>query len=195
MRSTLFSVLFSIWGVCFLGIIDSTPLFFFPLTVDAGVVVLTSLHRDLFWLYPIVVSATSLLGAAASYYVGERIGEAGIPKLVSKRRLDRVMKRARDKGAVAIAVLDLIPPPFPFTAFILTAGALKVSMVRFLAALLGVRVMRFGAEALLAHWYGERILAWMESDLFREIGYFLVVLFLVVSAITAVQLFRKIRSR
>ena len=35
-------------------------------------------------------------------------------------------------GAIALAVLDLIPPPFPFTPFVLAAGALEVEAAHLL---------------------------------------------------------------
>src|SRR5262245_10227892 len=100
-------------------------IFFLPLGVDAAVVILPSRSRELFWVYPILASVGSVFGAAVTYYIGQRIGEAGLDHFVSKPQLDRVRRRVEDKGAVALAVLDLIPPPFPFTACILVAGALK----------------------------------------------------------------------
>src|SRR5438046_1945046 len=82
---------------------------------------------------------------------------------------DPSRRKIRKGGAVALAVLDLIPPPFPFTPFVLAAGALDVKQSMFFTTLTVCRLFRFGIEAALAAMYGKRIIAWMDSDLFHEI--------------------------
>ena len=154
MGSSWFSFLFTTWGVCLLGALDSTLIFFLPVAVDLGVVVLSSRTPRFFWLFPILVSASSLVGAAVTFYIGKRIGEAGISSFVSERKVKRAKGAMKTSGAIAMAALDLIPPPFPFTALILAAGALDVSVPRFFTALFAVRILRFGAEATLAAIYG-----------------------------------------
>jgi membrane protein YqaA with SNARE-associated domain len=168
--------------------------FFLPLAVDIAVIILASRSRELFWLYPILASAGSLCGAAITYYIGRRLGEAGLERFVSKRRLTAVRRRIEEKGAIALAVLDLIPPPFPFTACILAAGALKVSTPLFFITLGLTRLFRFGIEALLAYFYGPRIIGWLESDVFEYIGVALFAAAIIGTAITVVELVRKTRS-
>src|SRR3954463_15434171 len=107
MRATLFALLFSVGGVWVLAALDSTVIFFLPLAVDVGVVILSSRHPSLFWFYPILISGSSLIGACVTFYVGRRLGEAGIERYVSKRKLDRVLSRIREKGVVTMAALDL----------------------------------------------------------------------------------------
>src|SRR5439155_11544523 len=128
------------------------------------------------------------------FYVGERLGEKGLEHFVSKGRLISVRKRIEDKGAVALAVLDLIPPPFPFTACILAAGALEVSTSLFFITLFLTRLLRFGVEAVLAYFYGPQIIGWLESDTFEYIGIFLFVVAVLGTAITVVQLVRSTRA-
>src|SRR4051794_11714497 len=112
----IFGALMSWWGIWLIAAFDSSMVFFLPLAVDIGVIILSSRTRELFWLYPILASAGSICGAAITYYIGRRIGEAGLEHFVSRNRLNGFRRRIEDKGAVALAVLDLIPPPFPFTA-------------------------------------------------------------------------------
>lgn len=193
MRATLFALLFSVGGVCVLAAMDSTLIFFLPLAVDAGVVIITSRHPSLFWFYPILVSGCSLIGAAITFYIGRRLGEVGIERYISKRRLQRVLNRVRRKGAIAMAALDMIPPPFPFTVFILVAGAINVATARFFTAMFAFRVLRFGVEAVLAAKYGRQILLWMESDFFRGVAYFFTALVVVGSLVTAIKFLRSSR--
>jgi membrane protein YqaA with SNARE-associated domain len=192
--ASIFGGLISWWGLWLTAAADSTMVFFLPLAVDITVIVLASRSPELFWLYPIVASGGSLCGAAVTFYVGRRLGEAGLKHFVSTGRLKSIRRRIEDKGAVALAVLDLIPPPFPFTACILAAGALGVNTRLFFITLGLTRLLRFGLEALLAHYYGPEIIGWLESDTFEYIGIFLFVVATLGTAITTVQLIRHTRA-
>jgi membrane protein YqaA with SNARE-associated domain len=190
----MLSFFFSTLGVCILGALDSSLIFFLPLAVDVGVVYLASRNPHFFWLYPLLVSATSMIGVAVTFYIGERLGEAELKHFVSKRNLQMVTRRTRTKGA-AIAVLDFIPPPFPFTAFILAAGALQVSRYRFFAALFFVRLIRFGVEATLALLLGAEVIAIIQSPIARYIAESFTAMIIVGSAITVYQAIRNSRRR
>ena len=74
---SVFGGLLSWWGLWLIAAMDSTMIFFLPLGVDAAVVILVTRSRNLFWLYPILATLGSLFGAAITYYVGLRVGEAG----------------------------------------------------------------------------------------------------------------------
>jgi uncharacterized membrane protein YdjX (TVP38/TMEM64 family) len=169
--------------------------FFLPLAVDIAVIILASRRHDLFWLYPILASAGSLGGAVITFVVGRRLGEAGLHFFVSKNRLTRFRRRIEEKGAVALAVLDLMPPPFPFTACILAAGALKVRTTTFFLTLFFTRLLRFGAEAVLAFFYGRQIISWLESDTVQYIGMGLMAAAIVGSVITTIKVVRSNRAR
>ncbi len=190
----IFGGLMSWWGLWLIAALDSTMVFFLPLAVDIAVVILASRSRELFWLYPILASAGSLCGAALTYYIGRRLGEAGLEHFVSKNRLKSFRRRIEEKGAVALAVLDLIPPPFPFTACILAAGALKVSTPLFFITLFSARVFRFGVEAALAYFYGPQIIIWLESDTMEYIGTALFAIAIIGTFITTIQLVHKTRA-
>src|SRR5215510_3756853 len=161
----IFGGLMSWWGLWLIAALDSTMVFFIPFAVDIAVIILASHSPRLFWLYPIIASAGSLCGALVTYYIGRRLGEAGLEHFVPKKRLSTIQRRIEDKGAIALGVLDLIPPPFPFTACILAAGALKVSTPLFFITLGVTRLFRFGVEAVLAYFYGPQIINWLQSDI------------------------------
>jgi membrane protein YqaA with SNARE-associated domain len=191
---SIFASLMSWWGLWLIAALDSTLVVVLPLAVDIAIIVLVSRHRDLFWLYPIVGSLGSLCGAAVTFYIGRRLGEPGLEHFVSKGRLDSIRRRIEDKGAIALAVLDLIPPPFPFTACILAAGALEVSTPLFFLTLGVTRLLRFGVEAVLAFFYGKQIIGWLQSPTFEYIGIGLFVFAVVGTVIAAIRLLRKTRG-
>src|SRR3954465_11420754 len=161
-------------GVFVLGALDSTLFFSLPLGIDASVIILAARMRALWWIVPLLATAGSLAGAALTFWMGAKIGDHGLEHWVSHKRLARVRTRIRTKGAIALAVLDLIPPPFPFTPFVPAAGALEVQPRMFFLTLTACRVLRFGAEAALADTYGRSVLAALDSDLFHEIVMFFI---------------------
>jgi membrane protein YqaA with SNARE-associated domain len=156
-------------GVFVLAALDSTLFFSLPFGIDGAVIILAARLHGLAWVVPLLATAGSIVGAALTFWMGAKIGEAGLDRYVSPKRLDRVHAKIKRSGAVALAVLDLIPPPFPFTPFVLAAGALEVKPSLFFVTLSVCRLARFGLEATLAVVYGRQIISWLDSDLFHEI--------------------------
>jgi membrane protein DedA with SNARE-associated domain len=180
-------------GVVVLAALDSTLFFTLPFGIDAAVILLAARQGTFAWFVPVLATAGSMGGAALSFWMGRKLGEKGLEHHVSRRRLDRVRKRVRETGAVAVAVLDLIPPPFPFTLFVLAAGALDVNASTFFITLAVCRLARFGGEAFLAVVYGPRILAWLQSDIVNDIVGWIVVLAVIASVISVIRLIRSAR--
>lgn len=133
-------------------------------------ILLVARHPESFWTYPAIAVAGSVAGTAITFWVGHKIREVGLERIISGRKLDRVKRKVRAKGAFAAGFLALAPPPFPFTPMVLAAGAFDVSFSRFLVTAALMRAVRFGAEGLLARKYGESIIAWAESPAFKAIA-------------------------
>jgi membrane protein YqaA with SNARE-associated domain len=163
LRAWLLSIAFSIPGMWLLAALDSTPFFKLPLGIDTAVVVVSSRHQELYWICGMTAALASLAGAGLTYHIGQRVGELGLSLFMSEELASRVKQRVHLSGAVPLALLDLVPPPFPFTACILAAGALHVNRTRFFIALLFGRFIRFGLESALAVLYGTQIFGWLES--------------------------------
>jgi len=188
------SFLFTIWGVCIIAALDSLPIFFLPFAVDLGVVFLSARNPEFFWGYTILMSAMSLIGAGVTFYIGYRIGEAELERFLSSQKAKKTIDRVRKKGAIALAALDLIPPPFPFSAFILTAGALEVSAVRFFIAMFGFRLIRFGVEAALAAKFGPGVIRLIESHTAHVIAAIFTFIIIAGSIVTIYMFVRKVRQ-
>jgi len=181
-------------GIIVLGALDSTVFFSFPFGIDAAVIVLSAKLHALAWVVPLLATAGSLAGAWLTFWMGQKIGETGLERFASRRRLQKVQRRGKESGAVALAVVDLMPPPFPFTIFVLAAGALKVDSTTFFATLTVVRLFRFGVEALLAVYYGRGILRWIESDVFHDVVVFVIAVAVVLTIVSMVNLARPSRA-
>ena len=102
-------------GLLVLAALDSSVVFFLPLGIDFVLIILTARKPDLFWLYAVLAAAGSIAGAAGTFWVGRKIGEAGLRRFVRASKLRRVERRVGDSAAMSVAALGLIPPPFPFT--------------------------------------------------------------------------------
>lgn len=182
-------------GVLLLAALDSTLFFSLPFGIDAAVIVLAARSERLAWAVPVLATVGSFAGAAVTFWMGKKIGDAGLERYLPAKRLDRVRRKIKNSGAIAMAVVDLIPPPFPFTPFVLAAGALGVRASLFFVTLVATRLLRFGLEAWLAARYGRRVLAALESDLMQNVILVCIVLAVVLTAVSIVRLVRASRSR
>jgi membrane protein YqaA with SNARE-associated domain len=170
-----FSFFLTWWGLVLLGALDASLFVFIPFGTDAVVIYVCARNRELFWLYPLLVTAGSIVGAAITYAIGAKIGDKGLARFVSARHLDRFRKRLTDIGPLTMGASAVLPPPFPLTAFILTSGALKVPRSRFLMIFALARLLRFGVEAVLARRFGTSLLRMFESEPVQRIAIGLVV--------------------
>jgi membrane protein YqaA with SNARE-associated domain len=190
----LLSVFASPAGVFALAALDSTTFFWFPLGIDAAVIVLAARGGRSPWIAPLVATAGSIGGASLTFWMGRKIGEKGLDRHIPEKRLEKLRRRIRRSGAVTLAALDLIPPPFPSTVMILAAGALDVKATMFFATLLGCRSFRFGLEAYLALRYGRGIVHWLDSDVVRDVVTVFIVGALAVSSVMIVKFVRMARA-
>jgi membrane protein YqaA with SNARE-associated domain len=197
LRAFFFSIIgyfLSPVGVVLMGALDASLVFFLPLGIDFIVIIVSARHPNWFWIYALLAAAGSVAGAAGTYWVGRKIGERGLARFVAPRRLRRV-KRSVNRGAFVLASLALIPPPFPFTPFVLAAGAFEMHPWRFLGALAAVRIVRFGVEGVLASRYGSQILRWTRTPLFEAVVVGFIALAVIGTIVSAVIVVRKSRDR
>lgn len=168
-------------------------LFFLPAAIDTAVIIMSAKDADWFWLYPIVAVIGSVAGALFTFEMGHKLGEAGLQRWISPRRMNQVRSTIDAYGVVAMGMTAAIPPPFPLTPFVLTSGALGLDKRKFFLALAASRFVRFGAESILAITYGRRILKWLRTDIVEYVVAGLMIMALAGSAITIVQVIRKVR--
>src|SRR5215210_5726578 len=192
--NSLLSYFLTPGGLLLMGALDSSVVFFLPLGIDFVVIILTARKPDLFWMYALLAAAGSIVGASLTFWIGRKAGEAGLKRLLKPSTMRRVERRVNSSAAYSVAALGIIPPPFPFTAFVLTSGACRVNPWQFLTALGGVRLGRFFIEAGLAAYYGRGILAWMQSRTFSTTVITLSVLAAAGTLVSAVTVIRGARS-
>lgn len=185
-----FSFFLTWWGAFLLSALDSSLIFFMPFGVDALVIYLAARDEQLFWIYPFLAAAGSLVGGMVTFWVGRKAGKVGLPRLVPKRQIDRLCAKVQERGAAALALPVILPPPFPLTAWVLTCGALQVNPWWFFPAYTAVRLIRFGIGAMLGHLYGPRILRVIESQTTQNVLIGFVVVAVVGTIVSGVLLWR-----
>jgi membrane protein YqaA with SNARE-associated domain len=103
--------------------------------------------------------AAAVLGSTAGcvilYYISKRAGRRALDKF-SERKQARVKELVDRYDVLSVLVASLLPPPFPFKLFVITAGVFRLNIVRFAAAVAVGRCVRFLLEGYLAVRYGER---------------------------------------
>jgi membrane protein YqaA with SNARE-associated domain len=182
------------FGLVLMGALDSSLVFFLPLGIDFVVILLAARRPELFWLYAVMATIGSVIGAAVTFWIGRMVGEHGLSRLIKQSRLNRIQQRVSERAAVSVAALAIIPPPFPFTAFVLTSGAFHANALHFFATLAGVRMLRFTVEGALAARYGRGILAWMESTTFTVVVGALIVLAVAGTVVSAIAVYRSTKK-
>jgi membrane protein YqaA with SNARE-associated domain len=182
-------------GILWLAALDSTIFFSFPGWVDAAVVILAARGGFYPWTAALLATAGSVGGAGFTFWMGTKVGVHGLDRYIPATRLKRIRRKVHNTGAIGMAVLDLIPPPFPFTPFILAAGALTVDVRTFFVTLAICRLIRFGLEAWLAGIYGRSLLTWFESDIFHGIVVVMSALGIAFTIASIVKLLASSRSR
>jgi membrane protein YqaA with SNARE-associated domain len=195
-RAFFFSILgyfLTPFGLTLMGFMDASLVFFFPLGIDFVVILMAARKPDLFWLYTLLATIGSVAGAAMTFWIGRKVGEHGLGHFVGERRLQRISQKVGGGAGASVAMLAIVPPPFPFTPFVMTSGALGVNAWAFLGILTCMRAIRFAIEAALARRYGTGIIGWMKTPSFKMVVGAFILLALVGTVVSAVALVRSSR--
>jgi membrane protein YqaA with SNARE-associated domain len=179
-------------GLVAIAFLDASMVFYLPLGVDFVAILMAARTPHLFWLYAVLASIGSLMGGGSTYWIGRLIGEKELSRFIRKGQLERVKARL-DRGVFVVAALALIPPPFPFTPFMLGAGAFALNPWAVFGLLVVARLLRFGCETALAARHGSQILHWMETPMFVTIVGVLIVLAVIGTIVSGVVVWRGAR--
>lgn len=145
------------FGLVLLGVADNSVV---PLTgsMDVLTIWLAARHREPWLYYALMATIGAVLGGYITYSLARKGGQHAMERRLSKRRAAKVYKKFERWGFSAIAIPALLPPPFPFVPFLLAAGAMQYSRVKFLGALTLGRGVRYSVAAYLGALYGRHIL-------------------------------------
>jgi membrane protein YqaA with SNARE-associated domain len=151
-RVSEYLVTFGAFGLFTVALLDSTfvPL---PSSADALMILLSTTHPSWMLLYAFMATAGSAIGCWILYLISRRAGARALNRF-SERKQARVKYWIERYDAIAVLVATLLPPPFPFKLFVVTAGVFRFSLLRFMLAITAGRAFRFLLEGYLAVKYG-----------------------------------------
>jgi membrane protein YqaA with SNARE-associated domain len=175
-------------GLFLMGILDSSFLFL-PFGNDLLLIALVSSNRDSqVWILYVILSALgSVIGVLLIDLLMRKMGEEGLERFVKADKVKRLKAKMENRAGRAIFLATLLPPPFPFTAVVLTASALQTPRKQVLLAVLFGRLIRFTLEALLALYFGRQVLRVLQSDVLEYAMY----AFLLIAVIGSILSIRK----
>lgn len=145
-------ITFGPFGLFAVALLDSSfvPL---PSSADALMLLLTTAHPRWMVLYAAVATAGSATGCLILYYASRRAGKRALARF-SEKKQERVKGWIDRYDVVSVIVASLLPPPFPFKLFVISAGVFRFSVTRFLIAIIVGRGFRFLLEGYFAIRYG-----------------------------------------
>jgi membrane protein YqaA with SNARE-associated domain len=155
---------FGYFGLFILAALDSTILFFMPFAIDFLFIAQVSRHRAEFPYYLLTTVCGSVAGCLLTYWIVSKTSEKTLERHLPKRKFKKLKKKIDEKGFYAVLLTAILPPPFPFSPFIVAASIAKISLKKLVAGVLTGRTLRFLAEGLLAFFLGRQILTLLKSD-------------------------------
>ncbi|HKG46475.1 MAG TPA: VTT domain-containing protein [Pyrinomonadaceae bacterium] len=151
-RLSEYLITFGAFGLFAVALLDSTfvPL---PSSVDALMLLLSTTYPSWMLLYALMATTGSALGCLILYLISRRAGARALNRFseAKQRRVKHLIERY---DMMAVVVATLLPPPFPFKLFVVTAGVFRFSLLRFMLAIVGGRAFRFLLEGYFAVRYG-----------------------------------------
>ncbi len=150
-------------GLFIIAFLDSSFLSF-PQVNDLLVVSMVVQHP--YWMpyYAAMATAGSVAGCLAIYYVARKGGDALVRRRFKGGLLERAHGLVERYGVLTLLVPAILPPPAPFKVFVLLAGASRMRVVPFVAAIAAGRGIRYFGIGLLTVWYGQRAMTFLEDN-------------------------------
>jgi membrane protein YqaA with SNARE-associated domain len=151
-RLSEYLITYGAFGLFTVALLDSTfvPL---PSSADALMLLLSTTNPSWMLLYAFMATSGSALGCWILYLISRRAGSRALNRF-SEAKQKRVKNWIEKYDAFAVLVATLLPPPFPFKLFVITAGVFRFSLLRFMLAIVVGRAFRFLLEGFFAVRYG-----------------------------------------
>ena len=145
-------VAFGPFGLFAVALLDSS-LVPMPGGADA-VTILLSNARPAWWpIYAAAATLGSTAGCVILYYISRRAGRRALSRF-GERKQAKVKGLIERYDVLSVLVASVLPPPFPFKLFVITAGVFRFGVLRFALAIAAGRAFRFALEGYTAARYG-----------------------------------------
>jgi len=144
---------FGPFGLLAIAFLDSV-LVPIPGGVDAMLLLLAASRPSWMLIYVAAAMIGSTAGCVGLYKISERAGHRALNRF-SEKKQKRVKDLIDRYDVLSVLVASVLPPPFPFKLFVVSAGVFRLNLVRFTIAIAVGRTFRYLLEGYLAAHYGE----------------------------------------
>ncbi len=156
-------------GVLFLAALDSAgvPI---PAGVDALLVAVAAVNPAAAYFSAALAVIGSTAGNLLLFWLARKGGEMFLNRHAASLRAVRLREWFQRYGLLTVFVPALIPIPMPMKVFVISAGALGVTVMRFLAVVLVARIPRYLGLAYLGTRLGEDSMDWLRQHVWHLTG-------------------------
>ncbi|HEV2834650.1 MAG TPA: VTT domain-containing protein [Pyrinomonadaceae bacterium] len=181
-----------VFGLFLLSALDSSFLVL-PFGNDLLLIALVNSNRgSMVWIgYVLVCVMGSIVGVFVLDVLMRKSGEKGLERFLSPGKIEKFKKKIENKAGITVFVATVLPPPFPFTPVVMTASALQCPRGKLLGAVFVGRLVRFTTEAILALYFGRKLIAYINSDVVTYVVYGLVGVAAVLSTLSLITWLRR----
>jgi membrane protein YqaA with SNARE-associated domain len=151
-------------GLFLVAFLDSSFLSL-PQVNDLLLIWMVTRQPSLWLVYAAMATLGSIAGCLVMYYLARKGGERVLRKMVSQARMEKGRETFQRWGLLAVLVPSVLPPPAPFKVFVLLAGVVQIPVWQFVGAVTLGRGFRYFGEALLARWYGQQAMEFLDDNL------------------------------
>lgn len=144
---------FGPFGLLAIAFLDSV-LVPMPGGVDAMLLLLAASRPSWVLIYVAAAMIGSTAGCVGLYKISERAGHRALNRF-SEKKQKRVKDLIDHYDVLSVLVASVLPPPFPFKLFVVSAGVFRLNLLRFTIAIAVGRTFRYLLEGYLAARYGE----------------------------------------
>ena len=168
-------------GLFFVAILDSSPLPTFG-GLDVLTAILAARAREPWYLYAIVATLGSMVGAYITYRLARKAGAGYLHRKFGERRVSSLLRCFEKWGTGALVISAAVPLPLPTSAFFAAAGALNYPLKKFLTGVTVSRAARYSAVAAVGAHYGRHFVRMLRHP--GQYYGWLILLTLIVAGVT-----------
>lgn len=121
---------------------------------DAVMILLSAARPSWMPIYAATATAGSVIGCLILYYISAKAGRRALSRFSASKQA-RVKELIDRYDVLAVLVASLLPPPFPFKLFVISAGVFRLNVWRFAIAIACGRAFRYLLEGYFAAKFGD----------------------------------------